>query len=278
MSEALNLLEDMGPVTIGRVIKKVYMLTGISMNEQKKTMLQSRMRRRMRELNIGSYDAYMDYLDKTPAETQNFINIMTTNETFFFRTPRVWEHFQKEFLPEWFKNNPNGVLKIWSAASSSGEEAYSIAISCNEFKLKNPSFDFKIMGSDISSDMLQEATAGTYAEKSIEFMRRSQPELFEKYFIKKEDKLFDVSGEIKKRVQFQPHNLFTVKKEMFDIIFLRNVLIYFTGEDQEKVLKNVAKSLKEEGTLMIGESESLNRLDTPYEFKSACVYKLPKKA
>ena len=271
-------LEDMRPGTVERVIKKVHSLTGISMNEQKKTMLQSRMRRRMRDLNIGSYEAYMDYLDKTPGETQNFINIMTTNETFFFRTPRVWEHFQKEFLPEWFAKNLNGTLKVWSAASSSGEEAYSIGISCNEFKLKNPSFDFKIMGSDISSEVLQEAMDGTYPEKSIEFVRRSQPELFAKYFTEKDENLFAVSAEIKKKVQFHPHNLFTVKKEMFDIIFLRNVLIYFTGEDQEKVLKNVARSLKEEGTLMIGESESLNRLDTPYEFKTACVYKLPKKA
>lgn len=278
MSEAFNILEDMRASTIERVIKKVHLLTGISMNEQKKTMLQSRMRRRMRDLNISSYEAYMDYLDKTPGENQNFINIMTTNETFFFRTPRVWDHFQKEFLPEWHKNNPNGILKVWSAASSSGEEAYSIAISCFEFKLKNPSFDFRIMGSDISSEVLQEAINGIYPEKSIEFMRRSQKELFEKYFTEKGERLFDVSIEVKKKVQFHPHNLFTVKKEIFDIVFLRNVLIYFTGEDQEKVLRNVAKSLKEEGTLMIGESESLNRLDTPYEFKSACVYKLPKKA
>ncbi len=277
MSEALNLLADMNAATVQRVIKKVHQLTGISINEQKKTMMQSRLRRRMRELMIDTYEAYMDYLDKTAGESEFFINIMTTNETFFFRTPRVWEHFQKEFLPEWHKNNPNGVLKIWSAASSSGEEAYSIAISCNEFKNAHPTFDFRVQGSDISSDVLREATGGVYAEKSIEFMRRSHPALFEKYFTEKKEKMFEVSLDIKKRVLFQPHNLFTVKKEMFDIIFLRNVLIYFTSEDQEAVLRNVAKSLKEEGTLMIGESESLNRLDTPYEFKSACVYVLGKK-
>lgn len=272
MTAAENIIDEMDDRTLERVVKKVHLLTGISMSEQKKPMMQSRLRRRMRELAITSYAKYMDYLDKTTDEVQMFINIMTTNETFFFRTPRIWEYFQTTFLPEWYKANPNGVLKIWSAASSSGEEGYSIVIACSEFKLKNPGFNFHVMGSDISSDVLAEAQGGEYFEKSIEFIRRSQPALFEKYFIAKGEKTYAVIPELKKKVQFGPHNLFKVRKELFDIVFLRNVLIYFTSEDQEIVLKNVAKSLKDKGTLIIGESESLNRLDTPYEFKAACIY------
>lgn len=272
MSTAENIIDEMDDKTLQRVIKKVHLLTGISMNRQKKPMMQSRLRRRMRELSLASYEEYMNYLDRTIDETQKFINIMTTNETFFFRTPRIWEYFQKEFLPEWHKNNPNGVLKIWSAASSSGEEGYSIAIACTEFKLKHPSFNFQVFGSDISSDVLEEATNAEYFEKSVEFLKRSQMPLFEKYFTVKAEKTYQVNAEIKKKVQFSSHNLFTVKKEQFDIVFLRNVLIYFSSEDQEIVLRNISKSLKNDGTLIIGESESLNRLNTSYEFKAACIY------
>ncbi len=278
MTALENAFEEMSDEIALKVIKKIHLLTGISMGLQKKPMIQSRLRRRMRELKLETFEQYMNHLDKTIGENQNFINVVTTNETFFFRTPRIWEYFQKEFLPSWYKTNPNSVLRIWSAASSSGEEAYSIAICCSEFKQRNPGFDFRILGSDISSAVLAEADAGEYFEKSVEFLRKSHNALFEKYFTAKAEKTFEVSGELKKKVQFGPHNLFTVKKEIFDIVFLRNVLIYFSTEDQETVLANVSKSIRPGGGLMIGESESLNRLKTPYEFKAACIYTLPEKS
>lgn len=277
MSEAFSINEDMDQETLERVIKMVHLFTGITISEQKKTMLQSRLRRRMRELKIAHYSDYMDFLDKTAGEKQGFIDVMTTNETFFFRTPRIWEYFQKIYLPEWASKNPKSTLKIWSAASSSGEEAYSIAISCQELQDRHAGFEYWVEGSDISSEVLKEAKAGEYFERSVEFMKRSQMELFEKYFQTKAEGMYEISSKLKQKVKFQPHNLFGIKKEQYDIIFLRNVLIYFSSEDQEKVLRNISRSLKEGGILIIGESESLNRLDTPFEFKSACIYTLAKK-
>lgn len=277
MTACENIFDEMTDETALQVIKKVHLLTGISMAIQKKAMIQSRLRRRMRELKIQTYEEYMSYLERTSEEKQHFINVITTNETFFFRTPRIWDYFQKDFLPLWIKSNPKGILKVWSAASSSGEEAYSIAICCQEFKERNPGFDYQIFGSDISSTVLDEANAGEYFNRSIEFIRKGHPILFEKYFKEKSEGVYAISTDLKKKVQFSAHNLFTLKKETFDIVFLRNVLIYFSAEDQEKVLMNTSKSIRAEGILIIGESESLNRLQTPYEFKAACIYKLPGK-
>ncbi|MBC7712571.1 MAG: protein-glutamate O-methyltransferase CheR [Rhizobacter sp.] len=276
MLPAQNNSDEMDNVTLVRVIGVVHKLTGITMAEHKKPLLQSRLKKRMRELQITSYGEYMDYLAKTAGETQNFINVVTTNETTFFRTPKVWSFFEKEFLPEWHKNNPRTMLTLWSAASSSGEEAYSLAILCSEFKLKTPGFDFKILATDISSAVLAEAEAGEYHDRAVEFFKRAKPELYDRYFSKKDESTHIISSEVKKKVQFLPHNLFSVKKEQFDIIFLRNVLIYFSSEDQENVLMNVSRSLKINGHLIIGESESLSRLNTPYHFISACIYDLRK--
>lgn len=268
--------EEMDDVTLVKVINAVHKLTGITMSEIKKPLLQSRLRKRMRELHILSYSDYMNYLDKNDSEIQNFINIVTTNETVLFRTPRVWDYFEKEFLPGWFKENPRAILSIWSAASSTGEEAYSLAILCSEFKLKNPSFDFKIIGTDISSAVLAKANNGVFKNRTVEFFKKSRPELYLKYFITLDDERHEVSAKIKKYIQFGVHNLFAIKKEQFDIVFLRNVLIYFSTKDQEEVLFNVSKSIKKNGVLVIGESESLSRLNTPYTFKYACIYTLEK--
>ena len=272
-----NNSDDMDSATLARVISAVHKFTGITMAEHKKTLLQSRLKKRMRELQIASYVEYMDYLQKTIDETQNFINVVTTNETTFFRTPKVWSYFNDVFLPEWNIKNPRSTLTLWSAASSSGEEAYSLAILCSEFKLKNPGFDFRILATDISSTVLEEAIKAEYSDRAVEFFKKSHADLFSRYFTTKENDVHAVSGELKKKIQFSSHNLFTVKKEQFDIVFLRNVLIYFSSEDQEKVLLNISKSLKDDGILIIGESESLSRLKTPYDFKSACIYSYKKK-
>ena len=264
--------EEMSQAMLLKVIAKVHALTGITISEQKKTMLQSRLKKRMKHLSLATFEEYMSWLEKDKNEVQEFINVVTTNETSFFRTPRIWEYFQLEFLPNWYAQNPKGQLKLWSAAASSGEEAFSLAICCTEFQRKHPQFDFKIMATDISTEVLAEAQKGLFNGRSVEFLRKSKPQLFDLYFKAKEEDVYSIASELKNKIQFTTHNLFTVKKELYDIIFLRNVLIYFVAVDQEIVLKNVGKSLAKDSVLVIGESESLNRLDTPYEFKQACIY------
>lgn len=266
--------DEMSTATFSMVVEKIHRLTGISISDHKKTMIQSRLKKRMRILEISSYEDYMKLVDKSMSETQLFINSVTTNETVFFRTPRVWDYFQKEFLPGWFGAKSKTPLKIWSAAASSGEEGYSLAMSCMDFKDAHPSFDFRISGTDISTFVLEEAAVGIYDARSVEFLMKSRKDLFEKYFTKTDGDDYAVSDVVKSKVKFSLHNLFGVNKEVYDIIFLRNVLIYFSAEDQEKVLRNISKSMHKDSILVIGESESLNRLNTPFEFMQACIYKI----
>lgn len=249
--------------------------TGITMEERKRELLFSRLRRRMRALNIEVVSHYVMFLKKNPQEVQEFINLVTTNETFFFRTPLIWEYFRNEFLPQWSAKNPNESLKIWSAASSSGEEAHSLAIACEEFKLTHPGFRYRIYGSDISTAVLDEAKAGLFSGKSIEDFKVKQPALVEKYFkYVPEEKAYKASDLLRVNIEFSIHNLHRLpaKQNFYDIVFIRNVLIYFNDLDQQLVLKNMHSALKSQGILILGESESLARFASPFVYQKPLIY------
>lgn len=259
--------------SLEKVLLLVYKLTGISMGVNKKTLIQGRLRPRIRKLGLGSYDNYLDYLSNNKEEIQEFINVVTTNETSFFRTQRVWEYFTKDFLPNWWLVNPKKTLKIWSGASSSGEEVYTIGICCEEFRNKNPGFSYQIYGTDISSDVVAVAEKAEYAGRSIELFKTTNRPLFDKY-MQPHGEGFKVHPDVKLKIRFGLHNLFSIPRErnFYDIVFLRNVLIYFEPPDIEKVLSNISKGLVFSGTLIIGESESLSSLKTPFKYKQALVY------
>ncbi len=264
---------DLESPTLELVLNLVHKLTGISMGVNKKTLIQGRLRPRIRKLGLESYAKYLDYLNSNKEEIQVFINLVTTNETSFFRTQRVWDYFNKDFLASWWAANPRKSLKIWSGASSSGEEVYTIGICCEEFKLKNPGFTYQILGSDISTEVLVIADRAEYLGRSIEAFKTSNRILFDRYMQPSGD-MFKVHYEVKAKIRFEIHNLFTLPKERnhFDIVFLRNVLIYFEPADIEKVLANLSKAIANQGILIIGESESLNSLKTNFKYKQPLVY------
>lgn len=269
----INEREDMDAPTLKKILELVYLHTGITMSVYKKTMLQGRLRSRVKKLGLASFSSYIDYLNKEKNEVQEFINLVTTNETSFFRTQRVWDYFSREFLPKWIEMNPEKTLRIWSAASSSGEEVYSIGIACEEFRSINPKFNYQILGTDISSEVLNLAESAQYSGRSIENFKNSNAKVFEKY-MKKSGDVFTVSDIVKSKIRFGIHNLFgpSLLTNAYDIVFVRNVLIYFDKEDQERVLLNISKALVKDGTLIIGESESLNGLRTNYVFKCPFIY------
>jgi chemotaxis protein methyltransferase CheR len=255
--------------TLLKLINLIYHHTGIAMSEKKESMISMRLRPRIRELKLDSFEDYIAFLESHNTEVEKFVDAITTNETTFFRTPRIWEYFGKEFLKDWKKDHADQCLNIWSAAASSGEESYSIAMTC----LENGVSNFKIIGTDISKEILEIGTSGIYSGRnSIEFQSK---------FPLLKDRYFDGSGEtmiarrsLKDHISFSSHNLFSPLKSgtQFDIIFLRNVLIYFKNEDQQKVLKNVSFNLKKSGILILGESESIARLETSYKYKSPLIY------
>ncbi len=267
----ISLPQEMTDLEMKSIVEHIHRFTGMSIASNKKTMMQSRIRPRLRALGLKSYAEYIVYLDKNRNEVQEFVNQITTNETSFFRTNRVWDFFQQDFLPKWHKANVGKKLKIWSGAASSGEEIYTIAMCCADFSSRSPGFDFHITGTDISTAVLSVAEKGYYQGKSIEGLKHAHPDHFAKYFSVKGEG-FVVSPLVRQKVSFSTHNLMTINPNKFDLIFLRNVLIYFEPKDQEAILSNVGKSLIDDGTIILGESESLTGLATPFHFSSPQVY------
>lgn len=258
----------------GEFVDLIHQLTGISVGANKTSMVEGRLRKRLRLLNLTSYEAYLKVVKEDPVEQICFIDSVTTNETYFYRTPRIWEHIENHILPAWLENNPNEIFTAWSAAASTGAEAHTLGILCQSFKEKNPSFSYQIKATDISKAMIERCQFGKYSEKSIEAFRNLRPALFKKYISKTENDLFEVSQEVHSRIQFQQHNLFTPLnvKEKYNLILLRNVLIYFNNFDQEKVIALLEPRLANNGTLIIGESESLNRINTNFKPLEPLIY------
>lgn len=274
----MNLPETshMDTPTLQRALKLVYDHTGISMLESKKSMLQSRMRQRMRQLGLHSYSDYLDRLEDNPAERQPFIDVVTTHQTHFFRTPKVWQYMQEQFLPARACTQGHDTLRIWSAAASTGEEACSIAMCCEEFKRQHPRFNYDILATDISTEVLAQAQQGEYTGTSVAQFRRSHPELFARYNDTTSHEQFALPKAVRKRIRFEPCNLMTPQhpwKEHFDLVFLRNVLIYFSPEDARRMVQQLAPTLRHTGQLIIGESESLTGQDVPFQFVQPQVYR-----
>lgn len=238
----------------------IHKKAGISMSDAKRSLVAGRLRKRLVALDLNGYNEYLNFLKKdeqaNTGEIQHFIDLLTTNETWFFREER---HF--EFLKQQLKNRPIAQgTNLWSAASSSGEEAYSIAMTLAEtMSLSSP---WQIFGTDISSEILLKARKGIYMKDKIKGL--SSP-LKKKYMlngVRAYEDYLAVVPELKKKVQFKAFNLLNspLPGTKFDFIFCRNVLIYFNQEDKQKVIHRLASCLKMGGYFFPGHSESLHGL------------------
>lgn len=253
----------------------IHDLTGITIGKGRTSLIEGRLRKRIKELNVPSFETYLEILKKDHYEQVLFIDLITTNETSFFRTPRIWDYIEKNYLPDWFAKNPSKPFLVWSAASSTGEEASTMGIVCELFKEKNPSFNYSILGTDISKDVVKQCQEGLYGSKSIKNFASRRPFLFKKYLKKTSDNNYQVEAIIRSKLKFEVHNLFRpyFTDKRFDIILIRNVLIYFKPEDQEKVISLLAPRLADEGIMIIGESESLSLIKTELSSVAPLVYK-----
>ena len=194
------------------------------------------------------------------------IDAMTTNETLWFRDQYPFDILTSRLLPEFEKlGRP---LKIWSSASSSGQEPYSIAMTCLEYKEKNPGalkFGFNILGTDISDSMLAHCKKGEYDKLALS--RGLSAERLKKYFKPSNDNCYMVNDNVKRHVKFRSFNLLDTFNTMghFDIIFCRNVLIYFSPTLKKQIFSNFSKVLNPNGYLMLGASESVNNLTNDFK-------------
>jgi chemotaxis protein methyltransferase CheR len=242
---------------------------GIKMPYPKKVMLQCRLQKRLRELNIPSFSEYLEYvfsIEGRKEEMIRMIDLVTTNKTDFFREPSHFDYLKDVVLPELCNLRQKRTVKIWSAACSSGEEPYTIAIIMQDYLENQTEIDFEIFGTDISTRILEKAALGIYSTDRIIGIPDG---IKRKYFMRSknpENKTVRLIPEIRSRVAFQKMNLmddsYDVKTE-FDIIFCRNVLIYFDRETQYRVISKLVSRLRYDGYFFLGHSESITNMRVP---------------
>ena len=249
--------------------------TGITIGDNRKNLLLSRLRSHLRETGDANFKSYIDRVSMDAEVLQELVNRVTTNKTYFYRTPRIWEHFCDVAQPEFYARKAKRPMRIWSAAASTGEEAHTIGILMEDVRKTATDFDYAVVGTDVSSRVLAVAETGNYAAPAVAQFRKAKPELFNAYMTADDSGQFNVAAPIKARLRFKLHNLQERLKNTspFDAVFLRNVLIYFTTEDQENILRNVHALMPPDGVLYIGESETLTRLDTDFEMEAPMVYR-----
>jgi chemotaxis protein methyltransferase CheR len=245
-------------------------LCGIKMPIEKKTMLECRLQKRLFELRLSSFKEYSKLVLGNAGqqdEIDHMIDAVTTNKTEFFREPMHFDFLTRHVLPELSTKGYDQYrpLKVWSAGCSNGMEAYTLAMVLSEFD-QTKQLHYNILGTDISTRVLSVASKGIYAEESIANLPIG---LKRKYFMKSKDRIHKttrVVPEIRGKVQFRYLNFmeddFGIENE-FDIIFCRNVLIYFDRPTQEKVIRKLARKLTRKGFLFLGHSESVLDMQLP---------------
>ena len=251
---------------------------GIKMPDVKKTMLQSRFQKRLRCLGLRDYDAYCDLVFGPDGnqELQNMIDVVTTNKTDFFREPSHFHYLVEKTLPAMAAGKKSGGTNVWCAGCATGEEAYTLAMVLSEYKAACSEFDFSILATDISSKVLKEAVLGIYQQNDVEPVPHS---LKKKYLLRSKDKRekkIRVKPELRSRVRFRQLNFMSGDfgiHTVFDIIFCRNVLIYFNKKNQEGIVNRLCRQLKSGGYLFIGHSETLGGLRVPLKQEAATIYR-----
>lgn len=233
---------------------------GISLSESKKQLVSSRLSKRLRFLGLASFKEYCEALTsaQTAAEMRNFIKALTTNVTSFFREPHHFEYLRAHLLPRLADRASKGApVRIWSAGCSGGQEPYTIAMVVREVIPRVHDLDVKILATDIDGEMLERARRGVYKESETENIPQ---EMLDKNFVNREGSDWEVVGSTKKLITFRELNLFKEwpMRRRFDVIFCRNVVIYFDVEDQISLWQRFASQLVSEGHLFIGHSERIS--------------------
>jgi len=269
MSDLLNELE------FDKYKKLIYDSSGITFTATNRSILESRLRERLRNATVKSAGEYFSVLVKDGEELKAFLDSVTTNLTRFFRNTAHIETFEHYVIPDLIKTKKaqgNNQIKIWSAGCSTGEEPYTLAMVLQE--TLPPGFDYQITASDISLKSLMIAKEGVYPEARIG--DSVPPEFLNRYFDKRETN-YRIKDDIKKHIRFDYHNLkFDSGAKQLDVIFCRNVLIYFDLPAQKEVIDRFYSALGPHAFLFIGHSESLFGMDTKFEFLKtdwACIYK-----
>jgi chemotaxis protein methyltransferase CheR len=249
---------------------QIYKRTGMWFADTSKYLLQKRLSPRARELNFESFQKYFYFLQYDPraeAEFDQIYDLVTTNETYFFREPAQLAAFADEIVPEILERKSVKKIRIWSAGCSSGEEPYSIAMLLAEAGYYERAA-FEIFASDINQQVLAKARRGHYRESAF---RATDGPLRDKYFTRNEDGSWHIHDDIRNRVSFGRLNLYDEPRVSLlghlDVIFCRNVIIYFDDLSKKVVVSNFFNRLTDNGYLLLGHSESLISLSTQFKLR-----------
>lgn len=252
---------------------------GIKLPPTKKILLQSRLHKRLKALEMLSFKEYIDYLFSKKGQQEEVVymmDVVSTNKTDFYREPKHFEFLTQTALPTLLKKKV-GRLQVWSAGCSTGEEPYTLAIVLNEFLEFYQQSDFSIYASDISTKVLNIANQAIYPENRISMIPYN---IRKKYFLKskkRDDELVRINAYLRNKVSFQRLNFmdssYNMKNKM-DIIFCRNVLIYFERHVQEKVIAKLCRHLSPHGYFFLGHSESITGMNLPLKQISPTIYQL----
>ncbi|MCU4675511.1 protein-glutamate O-methyltransferase CheR [Catenovulum sp. 2E275] len=238
----------------------VYQSSGIVLGLHKKEMVYSRLSRRLRVLKLSDFDQYCDYLSNhKPEEFSHFINAITTNLTSFFRERHHFDFLKSTLIPRILsRSNNNKRIRIWSAGCSSGEEAYSIAMTLAP-NFPTQKWDFKILATDLDSNMLAKAKTAVYSEQALQGIDPQQ--IRQGFNLNKRTKQYKVKPDIQNLVHFRRLNLLEnwPMRGTFDAIFCRNVVIYFDNQTKNNLIRRYAQLLEPHGYLFLGHSETLSR-------------------
>lgn len=252
----------------------IYDTCGIKMPPTKKTMLEARLIKRMRSLGLESFQEYCRYLFSPEGEAKELVHMIdavTTNKTDFFREPQHFEYLLNKAIPDIIAGIGTGIRKtftVWSAACSSGEEVYTLTMVLEEFARTRPGFNYMVLGTDISTKVLETAKAAIYDEERIIPIPL---DLRQRYLLRSKDpkrKDVRIIPELRAKARFRWLNFMDKDfglREKMDVIFCRNVLIYFDRPTQEKVVGHLCKHLAIGGYLFTGHSETLSGMDLPLE-------------
>ena len=271
-------------ISFSKIVKLIKEVAGINISYNKKVMLEGRLRKRIKALSLDGFDSYCTHLFSPKGQDQEliyFLDVITTNKTDFFRENEHFELLVRKIIPEILKSRSydnSGNLNIWSAGSSTGKEAYTIAMVLANFFNRQPefSFRFKILGTDLSTGVLKIAKKAIYRKEDLEQI----PVEYQKKYImvskKKNEGLIRIVPEIRNLTQFRRLNFadrdFKMREKM-DIVFFRNVMIYFDREMQYQTLLKITGNIRKGGFLFMGHSETLNGFDLPLKFVAPTVYR-----
>ena len=257
----------------------IYNVAGIKMPPAKRIMLQSRLQKRLRDLGMDSFKEYTDYVLSDRGKQDELIHmldVVSTNKTDFFREPVHFEFLKSTVLPLHEQENAGRPIKIWSAACSSGEEPYTIAMTVAEYQRMGVQRDYTILGTDLSTKVLKMAENAVYRMERVEGIPL---EILHRYFLRSKDRenpTVRIIPELRRHVKLQRMNFMDENypiNEIFDVIFCRNVLIYFDRPTQEKVIGKLCTKLKPGGYFFLGHSESIMNMDLPLQSVKPTIFR-----